>query len=412
MNFQKSTPKLIKINDDDKYLKEINVSESLGIKGDYGLYYIAKDMITNMEHIFRGSDIVQNGFYFELNGFEHKVFLNFTEVYDANGDYHQLCEELHGHGIYSVRGAIEDKKLSPVYSAFENVFNEKEIEKCSKWLVNIIDSREEEEYDLHYISERYSDLLSTLSDHFNLEIDSEKYRDDFVEKLHVLHKFNLILNSEFSDFKKRTTKENAKFIVFSAEANYRENLIIYIIWLVITSLDEIMKNNNELKYYLKERLLSKSVHKILDRLGRGESDEFKKTTLIRIISDFDNNLFDNEFDINEFVSIKSQKEISNYISTKKSKFIRGLFSDDYVKLYLNVNYHEDVWYYSKEAYEELSEWILSISFVKYLSRESLSNSQVKELITKLFMVNKYLLNSSDQSGFQLEKLETILLHTK
>ena len=127
---------------------------------------------------------------------------------------------------------------------------------------------------------------------------------------------------------------------------------------------------------------------------------------------FDNNLFDKKFDIDEFVSLKSQKEISNYISTKKSKIIRDLFSDDYVKLYLNVNYHEDVWYYSKEAYEELSEWILSISFIKYLSHESLNNSQVKELITKLFVVNKYLLDSSDQSGFQLEKLETILLHTK
>ena len=64
-----------------------------------------------------------------------------------------------------------------------------------------------------------------------------------------------------------------------------------IIWLVIGSLDEILKNNDELKYYLRERILAKSVHKILDRLGRGESDEFKKTTLIRIILDFDNNFF-------------------------------------------------------------------------------------------------------------------------
>ncbi len=150
----------------------------------------------------------------------------------------------------------------------------------------------------------------------------------------------------------------------------------------------------------------------MDRFGRGESDEFKKTTLIRIISDLDNNLFDKEFDINEFISLKSQKEISNYISTKKSKYIRNLFSDDYIKLYLNVNYYEDVWYYSKEAYTELTEWILSISLIKFLGRESVGNNVVKKLVTKLFMLNKYLLNSSDQSGFQLEKLETILLHTK
>jgi len=182
------------------------------------------------------------GFYFELNGFEHKVLLNFTEVYDENGDYHHLCEELHGQGIYSVSGAIEDKKLSPIYSAFENIFSEKEIEKCSKWLVNIIDSREEEEYDLNFISERYSDFLSIISDHFSIEIDSTKYKDVFIEKLKVLHKLNLTLNSEFLDSEKQSKREILKSIVFSAEANYRENLIIYIIWLLIGNLDEIMKN--------------------------------------------------------------------------------------------------------------------------------------------------------------------------
>ncbi len=90
--------------------------------------------------------------------------------------------------------------------------------------------------------------------------------------------------------------------------------------------------------------------------------------------------------------------------------MKTIFNDDYVKLYLNVNYYEDVWYYSKETYTELAEWILSISLIKYLCRESVGNSVVKELVTKLFMVNKYFLDSSDQSGFQFEKLETILLH--
>ncbi|NOX65589.1 MAG: hypothetical protein GXO85_07270, partial [Chlorobi bacterium] len=151
---------------------------------------------------------------------------------------------------------------------------------------------------------------------------------------------------------------------------------------------------------------------ILDRLGRGESDKYRLTILLKVILDFDNNLFNDDFVLDEFLSLKSQKEISQYISTKKSSYIKTLFNDDYVRLYLNVNYFEDVWYYSKEAFEELSEWILSISFVKYLSHEPLDNSQIKELVTRLFMLNKYLLDCSDQSGFQLEKLETILLHNK
>ena len=220
-----------------------------------------------------------------------------------------------------------------------------------------------------------------------------------------------MMNSEFSDYKKQSTRETLKFLVFSTEANYRENLIIYIIWLAISSLDELLMNNDELKYYIKERLLSRSVHKILDRLGRGESDESQKTTLIKILMEFDNKLFGKGFDIREFVSLKSQHEISDYISSKKSKFIKELFSDDYVKLYLNVNYHEDVWYYSKEMYEELAEWILNISLINYLSPESVNKSLVKKLVSKLFMVNKYLLDSSGQSGFQLEKLEAILLHS-
>jgi hypothetical protein len=278
-------------------------------------------------------------------------------------------------------------------------------------LINKIDSREEEEYKPDMISEKYADFLTVLGEHYKLKVDEKKFQDDFVNNLNTLHKLNLILNSEFSE-EKKLSKEGMKFIVFSAEANYRENLIIYIIWLVIGSLDEVINKNNDLNFYLRERILSKSVKNILDRLGRGESDEYRLTTLLKIILDFDNNLFNDDFILDEFVALKSQKDISQFIATKKQNYIKTLFNDDYVRLYLNVNYYEDVWYYSKEAFEELAEWILSISFVKYLSHESLNNSQVKELITKLFLLNKYLLDCSDQSGFQLEKLETILLHIK
>ncbi|MEN8193231.1 MAG: alpha-amylase family glycosyl hydrolase [Bacteroidota bacterium] len=409
-NFQKSTPKLIKINENDKYLKEITVSESLGIKADFGTYYVAKDLITDLEYIFRGSDITQNGFYLELNGFEHKVFIDFRKVQDINGDYHQLCEELHGNGVYSVEGAIEDKKLSPIYDSFENIFNEHEIERCSKWLINKIDSREEEEYHPQYISDRFEEFLKSIKVHFELEFDTKKYQEQFIVQLQSLHSLNVKLNTEFLDGGK-PQKDVLKFFVFSSKSSYRENLIIFIIWLVLSSLDEIFEKNEDLNYYIKERVHGKTVNKILDRLGRGESDEYKKNTLIKIISETENLLFDRKFELDKFLALKSQKDISAYISESKAEFITSLLDNDYVKLFLDINYYEDVWFYSKETYEELVEWLLSISLIKYVQSEPIKSSSVIELVRRLYSVNEYLLQSSDKSGFQLEKLEAILLHS-
>jgi hypothetical protein len=126
-NFQKSTPKLIKIDDNNKFIKELNVTEALSINGILNYFYIFKDMVTNLEYIFKGSDLHQNGLYFELNGFERRVYTDIREVEDTNGDYYNIYLELNGHGISSIEEAIVDKKLAPIYNAFSKIFEDVEI---------------------------------------------------------------------------------------------------------------------------------------------------------------------------------------------------------------------------------------------------------------------------------------------
>lgn len=409
-NFQKSTPKLIKINENDKFLKAINISESLNIKEDFGLYYIARDMVSNLEFIFRGSDIINRGFFLELNGFEHRVLVDFREVYDDSGDYHQICEELNGHGIYSIEGSIEDRKLSPIYRSFEGIFSESEIEKCSKWLINKIDSREEIEYSTDHITQKYSDFLNTLRDHFNLDIDEIKLGQSFAEILILLHKLNATLNNEYSDSENPHHLKLLKAFAFTSETNYRENIIILIIWLTLRSLNNILEGNEELAYYLQERLQTKSVHKILDRLGKGETEAYKKNTLIKILLEFDGSLFDQNFDMKKFLSYKSERGISNYFKSEKSDFVKTIFHDDYVKLFLDVNYYEDVWYYSKEQYNEMIEWILSAAIINYINNNPEQIGKSPALIKNSYFLFKYLIDSSEKSGYQLKNLQDIILH--
>ncbi|MDA3861886.1 MAG: alpha-amylase family glycosyl hydrolase, partial [Melioribacteraceae bacterium] len=169
-NFQKSTPKLIKIDDNNKFIKELNVTEALSINGILNYFYIFKDMVTNLEYIFKGSDLHQNGFYFELNGFERRVYTGIREVEDTNGDYYNIYLELNGHGISSIEEAIVDKKLAPIYNAFSKIFEDVEIKAFIENLILKPLKKKSDSVDFKSLNKKIESFFNEISKNTGVKI--------------------------------------------------------------------------------------------------------------------------------------------------------------------------------------------------------------------------------------------------
>mgnify|MGYP000023506180 CR=1 FL=1 len=170
-----------------------------------------------MEYIYKGSDLWNNGFYFELNGFERRVYTDIKEVEDTNGDYYNTYLELNGNGINSIEEYILNRKLAPVYNSFFELFEDEELKNSIESMVSKPGKTKSNISDLEKFKSKLSLFISEYSKQINIAESSkiiETIFSDFgtIEKLN-----NLIISKSFS---KKMCSKFGEYFIFSKTNEY------------------------------------------------------------------------------------------------------------------------------------------------------------------------------------------------
>jgi glycosidase len=135
------------------------IDKSLGINSGFGFYYIFKDYIQQLEFIASGSQLSSAGFSFHLMGYQRKVLLNFREVYDADGRYKVLCDQLNGRGVNSIERALNEMNLAPFHNSLTHLFTSIKFSR----LLLALDINSNEEIEIPVIDEEVSRIINSLS---------------------------------------------------------------------------------------------------------------------------------------------------------------------------------------------------------------------------------------------------------
>jgi len=400
-NFQKSTPKLVKIDDENKLIKELNIAEALEINGNLNYFYIFKDMVSNLEYIYKGSDLWQSGFYFELNGFERRVYTGIREIEDTNGDYYQIYLELNGRGVESVEGIIEDKKLSPIYNAFLKIFDETEMNNVVKKLISAPTKKKLVNNDFKTLLLNIDRFIDEVSKETAIDSSTTDNSIDLLRVFGTIKNINLQIKKESSTNIKKGMKFSEYFLL-SNSANNDERSKVILAWIILNQLQTQIVDKNIAKKLI-VKILNKSFSKIIE-IGDGKEDSADKinSLLILLLDGFE--LFIQEEKSN--VDLVKKKDIVVALLDSKNEFIKKLFNDDYVHRYLEVNIYKDVRYFSQERFEEFVMWLLNVFMIQRLADEK----DFDEIMERYFNIYKYLIESSKESRYHLDELEEILIH--
>jgi len=403
-NFQKSTPKLVKINDDNKFIKELNVTEALNINGNLNYFYIFKDLSANLEYLYKGSDLWQNGFYFELNGFERRVFTNIRELEDKNGEIYNLYLELNGKGVYSITEVLDDKRLAPIYDSFEKLFEEVEIENIIDKLILKPLKKGKLEVEVKSFIPKLELFVNEIAKHTHIKINFPEIEKNVLAKFDVIKELNLFIKSEISEEKKRNVNLS-KYFILSEDSDYLENSKILFAWLFLNEIEQQIVNKNDGRQLI-SKILNKAFANPIYRTGKGYEEVVKAISLLEVLLEDYNTT---PFGLNQQkINFSKKKEINEYLRTAKKEFIRKLFEDNYVHRYLEVNIHQQIRYFNKERFEEFARWILNIFMINRIYKTD--NADLKEMLLLYFHIYEYLVNSSIESGYQLDVFEDILIH--
>lgn len=185
-----------------------------------------------------------------------------------------------------------------------------------------------------------------------------------------------------------------EMLVVGSKNLYRENVIVLTALMALQatfSADTETEDSGPIQ----KLLLEKPLYTVLKRTGRGDHDIMLDTIPIGALHRY---------------SIHSDL-IASVEDNRNEIFLRPLItmlSDEQVKLFIGVNEYEGAWYYSKENFEELLDWIFTLAVFSLFREENSGDALPAEAIPKLILAADAIFRIkeiSEQSGYRFERLK-------
>jgi hypothetical protein len=100
-----SAPKLTRTHKGKETIS-ISLAQALNLLPGKKSFILIKEHISGLEYLKTTSEIIENGLYFALNGFEYRVYWDFREMDDPHGQLDKLYWKLGGNGVSSIERGI------------------------------------------------------------------------------------------------------------------------------------------------------------------------------------------------------------------------------------------------------------------------------------------------------------------
>ncbi len=395
------------------------LAELLGLKNNYGIFYIFRNHITNLEYILSGRQVFDYGMYFALNGFEYRVLLDFKEIYDETGDYEKLAVELNGSGVPSIEYSLKEIKLRPFSESLKNLFDKimldefKEVCLASGNSVNQKKVKNKNEKNLIQLSQLASDRLNNFINQLHIRTAVTSGNEEITGKILSLLEYTKDYFTIWRKLKKAASVpkyllnvEKQLVLKITEEAGYNLDtyLIFNILKIILAYTDNI--NNN----LFDTLLIKNTLADILKNAGHSIDNIEQEVFLTKII-----------------ISKKELPDMKLYLKEiTPDIFISDLLGRKEICDYIFLNEFQGSFYYNKERFENFIRWSYTLSavyFIKRMNEENLprdksikkgtgKNSSLitayKKFIKEAGNIVSKILAASDTSGYKIKELKKIL----
>jgi len=106
---------------DDTHLARRTLAQALLFDASPGCYYAFRDAITGTEFLRSGEQLDRDGFYAALRGYQYCAYVDFREIRDTDGSWYRLQRTLGADGVESIDIAYREMLLEAVLTPFRAV---------------------------------------------------------------------------------------------------------------------------------------------------------------------------------------------------------------------------------------------------------------------------------------------------
>lgn len=361
--------------------------EGLDLSARPHQFVIFKDSATQLEYIRSSEEVRQKGLYFELNAYEHHVFVGFRVVDDTSeGQYAQLNQYLSGRGVPSIDEALQELMLSPILNPLRELVNKVHMEalyqarlttKKAKPASALL-SRHEEKF--AYFLDSISNFTNTHSEITPIVRENQRGLDAIL-KLPVFE-------THFPFPGSQKYQQSIDFIN-GGMANAPQIWHTLFLWNDLRLMGRVITSDQAFaeisRSWLEEWGLLRVVRAELSYLGLSDEQVYRAETILKLL-------------------IQQQNWV--YAASEQTAFglVKEWFANEEIRSFLNINRYRGKLWFNKEAFEEMLWWMMTTALVRLRADPKKSLPELVERLFDAYELISDILAAEAESEYQVEKL--------
>jgi len=377
---------------DERTLVHKDLGEGLGLHDDQAYFSIFRDHVTSLEYIRNNKEFCEKGLYVELGAYKYHVFIDFREVRDNPWHhYAQIANYLNGRGVPSIEEALKEMLLQPLQVAFNELVNVGMFRRLMAARI----TQPQAQLDQKLMEEIEKKMINLLREAKHLSGGRE---DEMTMAQEIRHKLEAILylpiiTSRYPRLQPKGVKAAAEYLHKKlTDSTYTWNTLFS--WLFVHALGKVVNPRDfagQSHTWIGEWRFGKTILSVLRDLGLEETTAWSSLTVIKLLTGHQ-----------RWFEVKPSDQKQAYA------ILESLLKDSEVQQFLRVNQHNDIWWFNKEAFEEMLWWLMMVAALT-IGSDPLRpvNAVVAELERCYAMIQTWQ-EAEKKSEYQVEKLLELL----
>ncbi|MFP4190503.1 MAG: alpha-amylase family glycosyl hydrolase [Candidatus Hydrogenedentota bacterium] len=358
------------------------LGEVLGMRTEEPYYYMFRDHRTGLEYIRHGVQLMEQGLFVSLQGYQYHAFLDFCEVYDHDGTWGQLTAHLAGAGVQSVDNARKELLLAPVLEPMRKALGSYVLTETAKAAQGLTTLASLEHRLLAPLADALQDVCREVGRRDNREIDGQALvaavRADLNTMLTLEERIQTLNDSSEAHAFLRKQIEEAR----QTPDTWR----ILTAWIVLGNLGKALYAGEE-----------------DGAAPPGWLENWRFTTVVREkmieASGDEQRGIDNSLAAQLLVEHDDAMRAALAKPPRRAKALSDLFNASAAQQFCRIHEHEGVVWLNKEQTDKLMHWFFVAETIDTLTRQTGT-----EEVSTLYAGMKDVLRKVEQANFQVKTL--------
>ncbi len=369
----------------EKALRRRTLGEGLGLVDDPDRWLAWRDSISGLEYLRNCRTLVRDGLYVELDAYRCHVFLDLRELVDGPARlYRRLAERLGGSGVPSIDEALRELELEPVHRPFRRLFEAELLRRAIAGEAAALDELEA----------RQRELLAAVAEATGSTPGEGEAGDRLRAAITGSARAELVAIGRLADLRRRLAGTRSRHALAAAErvaARLAEGPAtsgVLAAWALLRGLGRLAERPEMAdagrvartsRAWFDEMRLEPPLAAAFRDLGLDEAGAWRAVELLRVL-------------------------ITLPRPARLRPLIEAWLADEDVRPFIRVNRWEGVAWFNKEAFEELSDWLLVLDAIEATADPERPVAAVARALAASHALAAALRAAGEAAGYRLDRL--------